>query len=149
MNKYWQEFRLFAVKGNVIDLAVAVIIGGAFGKTISSLVVDIIMPVVGVILGGINFKTWIWVLKEASFAEDGELIQAAVAINIGSFIQNIFDFLIIALSVFLMVKIVMRSKEKFFRKEKSEKKESRPVKVLTEEQKLLVEIRDILKDKSK
>jgi len=149
MNKYWQEFRQFAVKGNVIDLAVAVIIGGAFGKIISSLVMDIIMPIVGVILGGINFKTWRWVLKEASFAEDGGLIQAAVAINIGNFIQNIFDFLVIALSVFLMIKIIMRSKEKFFRKEKSEEKESEPVKVITEEQKLLVEIRDILKDNSK
>jgi large conductance mechanosensitive channel len=147
MNKYWQEFRQFAVKGNVIDLAVAVIIGGAFGKIVSSLVADIIMPFVGVTLGGINFKTWRWVLKEALFAEDGELIQAAVAINIGSFIQNIFDFLVIALSVFLMVKIIMRSKEKFFRKEKEEEKESKPVKVITEEQKLLVEIRDILKDK--
>ncbi|HZJ41416.1 MAG TPA: large-conductance mechanosensitive channel protein MscL [Patescibacteria group bacterium] len=149
MNKYWQEFHKFAVKGNVVDLAVAVIIGGAFGKIITSLVADIIMPVVGVVLGGINFKTWSIILKKASFAESGTLIHAGVAINIGNFIQNIFDFFVIALSVFLMVKIIVRSKEKFFKKEKKQEDEGKPAKVLSGEEKLLTEIRDILKKESK
>ena len=82
MKKYWQEFRQFAVKGNVVDLAVAVIIGGAFGKIVSSLVTDIVMPLVGVLLGGTNFNTWVWVLKKASYAEDGTLVQAASVVNI-------------------------------------------------------------------
>ena len=149
MKKYWQEFRQFAVKGNVVDLAVAVIIGGAFGKIVSSLVTDIVMPLVGVLLGGTNFNTWVWVLKEASYAEDGTLIQAETAVNIGNFVQNIFDFFVIALAVFFMIKIIMKSKEKLFKKDKIKEDEGEPVKVITEEQKLLTEIRDILKSNNK
>jgi len=133
----------------VVDLAVAVIIGGAFGKIVSSLVTDIVMLLVGIVLGGVNFNTWRWVLKQASFAEDGTLVQAAVSINIGNFIQNIFDFFVIALSVFLMVKLIIKSKEKLFKKEKIKEEKGESVKVISEEQKLLTEIRDILKSNNK
>lgn len=145
MKKYLQEFKNFAVKGNVIDLAVAVIIGGAFGKIISSLVADIVMPLVGFIAGGVNFSNFHWVLRQETLDSAGSIIRPAVIMNIGIFIQNIFDFLIIALAIFLMIKFAGRLKKKLIKEE--ELSPENPV--LSKDQELLVEIRDLLKNDNK
>ncbi|MGE0328667.1 MAG: large-conductance mechanosensitive channel protein MscL [Polyangiaceae bacterium] len=129
------EFKEFAVKGNVVDLAVGVIIGGAFGKIVSSFVADVVMPPLGVVTGGVNFSKLEYVLKAA----EGE--KAAVALKYGMFLQNIFDFLIIAVAVFLMVRVINRVRRK------EEAAPAAPPEPSAEE-KLLTEIRDLLKAKS-
>ncbi len=145
MIKYWQEFKSFAIKGNVIDLAVAVIIGAAFGKIVSSLVSDVIMPLVSVIVGGVDFTTWKWILKK-EITSNGIITNAAVVMNIGSFLQNIFDFLIISLAIFLMIKMISKIKSRLATEEK-QAEEKKDIQQSSAEQKLLVEIRDILKEK--
>ncbi|CAM3234949.1 large-conductance mechanosensitive channel protein MscL [Streptobacillus ratti] len=129
-----KEFKDFIAKGNIVDLAVGVIIGGAFGKIVASLVNDIIMPFIGLILGNINFKTLQIILKPA----EGE--TPALSINYGMFIQNIVDFLIIALVIFIVLKGLMKLKRE---KPVEETVPAEPV--LTKDQELLVEIRDLLK----
>ena len=128
-----KEFKEFISKGNVVDLAIGVIIGAAFGKIVTSLVNDIIMPIIGLILGKINFKTLSLVLKPAG--GDAE----ALTLNYGMFIQNIVDFLIIAFVLFIILKIILKLK----REDKKVEKESKPKLTKTEE--LLIEIRDSLK----
>ena len=128
-----KEFKKFALKGNVIDLAVAVIIGGAFGKIVSSLVNDIFMPAIGLLLGGINFSNLKWVVIPAI----GDV--AEVAILYGSFIQSIVDFLIIAFSIFLFVKFLSSRKKK--------EAEAPAPTAPSQEVVLLEEIRDLLKNK--
>jgi len=135
--KIFKEFKEFATRGNVIDLAVAVVIGGAFGKIVSSLVNDIIMPLVGVLLGGINFSSLTVTLKEARF---GEEVTEAVVLNYGLFIQSLVDFLIIAWAIFIAIKAINKFKKK---KEDEPKQEPAPSK----QEVLLKEIRDILKEK--
>lgn len=157
MKKYFQEFKEFAVKGNVVDLAVAVIIGAAFGKIVSSLVADIVMPLVGFIAGGLDFTSWKIILRSATIGAEGGILKPEVVLRAGNFIQNIFDFLVIALSVFMMVKIISRVKNKlareFLEKKEAEKEEKEDFKktdtpaLLTKDQELLVEIRDLLKTK--
>lgn len=127
-----KEFREFAVKGNVVDLAVGVIIGGAFGKIVSSLVNDVIMPPIGLLIGGVDFKDLAVVLKEAQNGAE------AVTLKYGAFIQNVFDFLIIAMAVFAMVKVLNNLKKA---PEPAPAKAPEP----TAEEKLLTEIRDLLK----
>lgn len=124
----WQEFKKFAVRGNVIDLAVGVIIGGAFGKIVSSLVNDIIMPLVGLILGGIDFSGLSWKVGEAE-------------VKYGAFLQTVVDFLVIAFSIFLFVKLLNNLHERI--KKQEETKQTAPT--MTKEQQLLTEIRDLLK----
>ena len=143
MKKYWHEFREFAVKGNVVDLAVAVIIGGAFGKIVSSLVADIVMPFIGLISGGVSFTSWKWNLKEAVIDNAGVILKPAVTMNIGSFTQNIFDFLVIAASMFFAIKLLGRIKARLLVEE--EKKEEIKADILSKDQELLIEIRDLLK----
>jgi large conductance mechanosensitive channel len=130
----WKEFKQLAIKGNVLDLAVAVIIGAAFGKIVSSLVNDVIMPVIGLIVGGIDFNTLKIVLTPAV----GE--TAEVAILYGTFIQTIVDFLLIALSVFFVVKLLTKLKKK------EEVKPAAPA-APAQDIVLLTEIRDLLKAK--
>ncbi|MFA5211363.1 MAG: large-conductance mechanosensitive channel protein MscL [Patescibacteria group bacterium] len=125
----FEEFKKFAIKGNVIDLAVGVIIGGAFGKIVTSLVNDIIMPPIGFLLGGVDFSELFLTIKKATD------LAPAITWNYGAFINNIVDFLIISLSVFIFVKQI----NKFHKKE--EKKEEKN----SEEILLLREIRDLLK----
>lgn len=129
----WKKFKEFAFKGNVIDMAVGVVIGGAFGKIVSSFVADIITPLISLITGKANFT---------------ELL-AVGPVNFGAFIQNIIDFFIIALSIFCFVSIIQKAREKSEAKKKAaEAKEEAPAedpKPTTEE--LLAEIRDLLKDK--
>ena len=127
-----KEFREFAVKGNVIDLAVGVIIGGAFGKIVTSLVGDIVMPIVGVFVGGVNFTTLAVTLKEA---KEG---APAVTLKYGQFFQNVFDFLIVATAVFAMVKAINVLKRK-------EEAAPAPAPVVSPTETLLGEIRDLLK----
>ena len=131
--KMISEFKAFALKGNVIDMAVGIIIGLAFGKIVTSLVNDLIMPPIGLLLGGVNFTDLKIVLKEAA----GDI--PAVTLNYGNFIQVVIDFMLVAIAVFLLIKALS-----FARK----KQESVPViHVPTKEEALLTEIRDILKNK--
>jgi large conductance mechanosensitive channel len=123
--KIVDEFKQFALKGNVLDLAVAVVIGGAFGKIVSSFVSDILMPPIGLLLGGMNFSDMKFIIQGAS-------------INYGIFFQNVVDFLIIAASVFMVVKFSNRVMKK------SNQEKPQEVAAPSTEEKLLVEIRDIL-----
>ena len=145
MSKFLQEFRDFAVKGNMIDMAVGIIIGGAFGKIVTSLVSDIIMPPIGLLVGGVNFTDWNVVLKEAVI-ENGEVITPALTLNYGNFIQVLFDFLIIALSIFFVIRGINKMKE-MTSKKKAEEEAAAPAPEPTKEEILLTEIRDLLKNK--
>jgi large conductance mechanosensitive channel len=132
-----KEFKEFAMRGNVVDLAVGVIIGGAFGKIATSVVNDIIMPPIGYVLGGSKFSDLAFILKAAVM--DGEVIkEPAVSINYGNFIQVIIDFLIIAFIIFMMIKTINTIQRK---KEEAPAPAAEP----TDEVKLLGEIRDLLK----
>lgn len=147
MSKFLQEFRDFAVKGNMIDMAVGIIIGGAFGKIVTSLVSDIIMPPIGLLVGGVNFTDWNVVLKEAVM-ENGEVITPALTLNYGNFIQVLFDFLIIALSIFFVIRGINKMKD-LTSKKKAEEEAAAPAPEPepTKEEILLTEIRDLLKNK--
>ena len=105
-----QEFKEFAMKGNVVDLAVGVVIGAAFGKIVSALVDGVIMPVIGMAMGGVNFADLAVVLKEAVIGPDGKEVAAAVAIKYGAFLQTVLDFMIIAFVLFLVIKAMNRMK---------------------------------------
>ena len=133
--KILQEFKQFAMRGNVIDLAVGVIIGAAFGKIVSSLVADILMPIVGVLVGGVNFTALAITLKQAVI-ENGTVITPAVTLNYGNFLQAIFDFLIVAWAIFLFIKLI----NKVHRKKAAATPAAPPADV-----QLLTEIRDLLK----
>lgn len=141
-----KEFKEFALKGNVIDLAVGVIIGGAFGKITDSLVKDIIMPPVGLLVGGVDFKDIKLVLKDSVMDEAGKKVSEAVTFNIGNFIQVIVDFSILAFAIFLMIKAINTLKQKM---EKEKEVAAAAVVVAppepSKEELLLTEIRDILK----
>ena len=132
MKKIIKEFKEFISRGSVIDLAVGIIVGGAFTSIVTSFVNDIIMPVLGLILGKINFKDLKLVLVKAT--ED----VSEVSINYGNFIQNIINFLLTALAIFIMIKFINKFKQK-----KKKKEEVKPVK--SDEVILLTEIRDLLK----
>lgn len=166
VKKFAEEFKAFIAKGNVIDMAVAVIIGGAFGKIVTSLVNDIIMPAVSMLMGKSDIAGMKYVVTEAIPAkpevldEAGNVIQAAtaevaeVAIKYGAFIQTILDFLIIAFSIFVMLKIVLGAKDKINAKKIAEEKakaEEEAAKAEAEKkptaEELLTEIRDLLSEK--
>ncbi len=132
-----QEFKTFAMKGNVVDMAVGIIIGGAFGKIVTSFVNDVIMPPIGLLVGGVNFTDLSIVLKDAV----GE--TPAVAINYGNFIQVVFDFLIVAMAIFMMIKFMNGLQKK---KEEAPAPPAAPP-APTKEELLLTEIRDLLKTK--
>lgn len=133
-----KEFKEFAVKGNVVDLAVAVIIGGAFGRIVSSFVDDIIMPPLGLLLGGVDFRDLKWVLREA-YLEPAGTELGAVSVNYGAFIQNVVDFLIISAAIFMAIKALNSLKKK-------EEVAPAPPPMPPKEEVLLTEIRDILKN---
>ena len=108
---FFQEFRDFATKGNVVDLAVGVIVGGAFGTITKSLTDDIIMPIVSLFLGGINFSDWKIVLKDAVLNADGTEAAAAVSVNYGNFISTVINFIILAFVIFCMVKFLNKARD--------------------------------------
>ncbi|MBP3373097.1 MAG: large-conductance mechanosensitive channel protein MscL [Bacteroidaceae bacterium] len=149
-NSFLQDFKAFAMKGNVVDMAVGVIIGGAFGKIVTSVVNDIFMPVIGMLVGGVNFTDLKITLKEGvaeQLNEAGEVVQAAVpavTLNYGNFLQQTFDFLIIAFSIFLFISLIKKVTEK---KKAEEAPAPAPAPEPSAEEKLLTEIRDLLKSK--
>ena len=134
MKGFIQEFKEFAVKGNMIDMAVGIIIGAAFGKIVSSLVEDVVMPPLGMLIGGVDFTNLAITLKDA--AEGAE----AVTLRYGAFIQTVFDFVIVAFAIFMAIKMINRLK-----REEEEKPAEEPAP--SNEEKLLGEIRDILKER--
>jgi large conductance mechanosensitive channel len=150
MKKVINEFKKFAFKGNVIDMAVGVIIGNVFGKIVSSLVNDIVMPPIGLLIGGVDFTDLKIVMKEAT----GD--NPAVTLNYGNFIQNIIDFLIVAVAVFVCVKLLNTARDMMNKKEReaaelkakqeAEAKANQPKAPTTEE--LLTQIRDLLANKN-
>ena len=140
------------MKGNVVDMAVGVIIGGAFGKIVTSVVNDLFMPVIGMLVGGVNFTDLKLTLKDAvpeQLNEAGEVIQAAVpavTLNYGNFLQQTFDFLIIAFSIFLFISLIKKVTEKK-KVEEAPAPAPAPAPEPSAEEKLLTEIRDLLKNK--
>ena len=150
-SSFLQDFKAFAMRGNVIDMAVGVIIGGAFGKIVTSVVNDIIMPPIGLLVGGVDFKDLKLVLQEARpevLNEAGEVVKQAVAEvtwNYGNFLQQTFDFLIIAFSIFCFVSLLKKVTE---RKKAAEEPAAPPAPPApSKEEVLLTEIRDLLKEK--
>ena len=145
-----KEFKEFAMRGNVIDMAVGIVIGGAFGKIVSSLVSDIIMPPIGYLTSGVEFKDLKYVITPGtaeSVAADGTTVAAIkeVAINYGVFINTVLDFIIIAFAIFIVIKM-MNTAQKRFEKEKLEEKPAAPEP--SAEEKLLREIRDAIRAKN-
>ncbi len=137
-----KEFKEFAMRGNVMDMAVGVVMGGAFGKIVSSVVSDVIMPPIGLLVGGMNFSDLKIVMKESVTDAAGN-ITPAVTLNYGSFLQTIFDFIIIAFAIFLLVKTINTMQ----RKKTETPATPPPPPTPTKEQELLTEIRDLLKSK--
>lgn len=133
-----KEFKDFAVKGNVVDLAVAVIIGGAFGKIVTSLVNDIVMPPIGLLVGGVDFTDLAITLRQASVGPNGEVISA-VTIGYGNFIQVIVDFTIVAAAIFALVKLITNLKKQ------EAAADTPPPPAVNKQEVLLEEIRDLLK----
>ena len=146
--KLLNEFKEFAMRGNVVDMAVGVIIGGAFGKIVSSFVADIIMPPIGLLVGGVNFTDLKWEMKAAAPAvtdEAGNVITEAteaVTLNYGNFLQVTFDFIIVAFCIFMFIKLLSNMKKK---EEPAPAAPAEPEP--TKEEVLLTEIRDLLKNK--
>ncbi|MBN1547701.1 MAG: large-conductance mechanosensitive channel protein MscL [Syntrophaceae bacterium] len=130
-----QEFKTFAMRGNVVDMAVGIVIGGAFGKIVSSFVADVIMPPIGILIGGVNFSDLVITLKESA----GDV--PAVTLSYGKFIQTVLDFVIIAFAIFLLIKGMNAIKKK------QEEAPAAAPPAPTKEETLLTEIRDILKQK--
>ena len=117
-SEFASDFKAFISKGNVIDLGVAVVIGAAFNKIVTSLVNDIIMPLISLLAGGLNVTDWKWIIKEAQYDTAGNITKAESSLNYGSFIQNIIDFLIVALTVFIVLRAFTKLQN---RRNKSEK----------------------------
>lgn len=136
--KFLKDFKAFALKGNVIDMAVGIIIGAAFSKIVTSLVNDIIMPPIGLLVGGVNFSDLKVVMKEATE------VAPAVTLNYGQFIQVIFDFLIVATAIFMVIRVISVAKRKH---EEQAEETPAPAPEPSNEEKLLEEIRDILKNR--
>ena len=144
MKKFFEEFKAFAMRGNVVDMAVGVVIGGAFGKITTSIVNDIIMPLISMLTGGVDFSQWKWVLKEAVVDAEGAITSAEVAVKFGSTIAIILDFIIIAFAVFCLVKALNSLHKK--KEEPAPEPAPEPEPEPSAEEKLLTEIRDLLKE---
>lgn len=141
---FFKEFKEFAMKGNVMDMAIGVIIGGAFGKIVTSLVNDILMPLVGALIGNVNFTTLSLTLRAPKLNEAGEVVKEAVTLNYGNFIQVTIDFLIVALCIFAVIKLINKASSLV---KKQQEEAPAPAPEPSAEEKLLTEIRDLLKEK--
>ena len=141
--KFLKDFKDFAMRGNVLDMAVGVIIGGAFGKIVTSLVNNVVMPLLGMLVGGIDFASLELELSPAEVAADGSVVKEAVALQYGVFIQNTFDFIKNAFCIFLFVRLVAKLSQ---RKKAEEAKPAAPPEP-SAEAKLLAEIRDLLRER--
>ncbi|MCI6999531.1 MAG: large-conductance mechanosensitive channel protein MscL [Clostridiales bacterium] len=139
MKKFMHEFKEFAMRGNVLDMAVGVILGGAFGKIITSLVNDVFMPLIGTLIGGVDLGKLNIVLKDAVMNGE-EVVAPAVTLGIGTFLTTVIDFILVAFVIFLMIKTINR----FHKKKEEDPKPEEPKGPTTEE--LLTEIRDLLKE---
>ena len=148
MKKVFEEFKAFAMRGNVLDMAVGVVIGGAFGKITTSLVNDIIMPLISMITGGVDFSAWKWVLK-AAVVEGTEVIKPEIAVNFGNLVSVVLDFIIIAFAVFCMLKAINKMHDKISKPEPEAEPKPEEEPEPTKEELLLTEIRDLLKEQSK
>ncbi len=146
MKKFLSDFKAFALKGNILDMAVGVVIGGAFGKIVTSLVADIITPLISLATGSANFKNLKLVFEEAVLDAEGVITTPEVALTYGNFLQTVIDFVIIAFSIFMVMQIMMKAQQKL---EALNKKEEDAAPAPTEpedtEVSLLKEIRDMLK----
>ena len=136
-----KEFKTFAMRGIVLDMAVGIIIGGAFGKIVSSFVTDVIMPPIGILVGGADFSDLKLVLKEPVLGEAGKIITAGATLNYGMFINSVIDFIIIAFAIFMLIKGMNRLQRKELEKAVEPPAPVEP----SNEEKLLTEIRDLLK----
>ena len=139
MKKFMHEFKEFAMRGNVLDMAVGVILGGAFGKITTSLVNDVFMPLIGMLIGGVDLGKLNIVLKDAVMNGE-EVVAPAVTLGIGTFLTTVIDFILVAFVIFLMIKTINR----FHKKKEEDPKPEEPKGPTTEE--LLAEIRDLLKE---
>ena len=139
MKKFMHEFKEFAMRGNVLDMAVGVILGGAFGKITTSLVNDVFMPLIGTLIGGVDLGKLNIVLKDAVMNGE-EVVAPAVTLGIGTFLTTVIDFILVAFVIFLMIKTINR----FHKKKEEDPKPEKPKGPTTEE--LLTEIRDLLKE---
>ncbi len=154
MKKFFADFKAFIAKGNVIDMATAVIIGAAFNKIITSLVNDIIMPLISLLVGGLDVTDWKWVISPEVLDEAGVVVTAENALRYGVFIQTVIDFLIVAFCIFLALKVVLTFKGTFDKLKKKEEEAAAEVEEapaepeISVEQQLLTEIRDLLKEKN-
>ncbi len=146
MKKFFAEFKTFAMRGNVMDMAIGVVIGAAFGKITTSIVNDIIMPLIGLVIGGIDLTQWNILLKPEILDEAGNVAQAAVTLGIGNLLAVILDFIIVAFAMFLLVK-AMNKLACLKKKEEEAPAEEEEPKPTSEE--LLAEIRDLLKEQQK
>jgi len=144
--KFFDEFKKFAVKGNVLDMAIGIMIGSAFNAIVQSLVNDIVLPPLGLIIGGIKFSDFKFVLKGPVYDASGKMISDAVSINYGNFIQILINFIIIAFSLFVAIKIVNTMKE---RAEKKQKNAAEAEATETKEVQLLTQIKNILEKQNK
>ena len=135
------------MRGNVMDMAVGVIIGGAFSKIVSSLVNDVIMPLLGLLVGEVSFADLKWVMKAATVDADGTVLTEAITLNYGQFLQNVFDFLLIALCIFAAIRIVSNVTKRLKKQEEPKEEAPIPEPEPTKEELLLTEIRDLLRDR--
>lgn len=136
-----KEFKEFAMRGNVVDMAVGIIIGGAFGKIVTSIVNDIVMPPIGLLVGGVKFNDLKLVMKPAVMDTTGQITKEAVTLNYGNFLQTTVDFIILAFAIFMMIKAMNQLSKK------EENKPVPPPPTPPKEELLLTEIRDLLKRK--
>ena len=113
MKKFFNDFKAFALKGNVMDMAIGIIIGGAFSKIVSSLVNDIITPIISILTGKVMLSDLKWVIQPAVYDAAGKVVTPETALTYGTFIQTVIDFFIIALSIFLMIRIITKTRERF------------------------------------
>ena len=147
MNKFFTEFKEFVSRGNVMDMAVGVIIATAFGAITNSLVNDVVMPLIGMLFGGLNPEALNITLKEAVLDASGEVVQEAVVIGIGTFIGTIINFILVALVVFCVIKAINSARKKMEKKAEEAAEEAPPEP--SAEEKLLTEIRDLLEAQKK
>ncbi len=151
MKKFFEDFKAFALKGNIVDMAIGVVIGGAFGKIVTSLVNDIITPLIGLLTGNVSLAELKVVLAPAVLDAAGEVTTPELALTYGAFLQTIIDFLIIALSIFLVMRIAMNAHKKL--EEMKKKEEEAPVEEAEEEApadtelSVLLEIKELLSNK--
>ena len=147
MKKFFADFKAFITKGNIIDMAVGVVIGGAFGKIVTSLVTDIITPLVSILTGKVSLTELKWVINEAVLDEAGAVVTPELALTYGNFIQNIIDFLIIAISIFVVLRVMVATQKKLesLKKKEEEEKKEEPAAPAETELSVLKEIREMLK----